>query len=205
MNTASGPVEEQIFDIKQRRWPICYMLEGANPDGIRKAREYMSGQLQNAILMVMNSAHEAVEEAISRLTPEAILFIERHRHYACFWDKADGVRGLGAFWLVDATHCLLDLKLIRTYFDPRPDINRYVNTWTYIGKLVIKRMEPNFPPIPTKDAEEKVEVEPLVPESQSPLLADPPPNSFTLPMSDGVRPSEGPLLTWLHRIWARWP
>lgn len=32
MNTAYGPVEEQIFDIRQRRWPICYELKGENPE-----------------------------------------------------------------------------------------------------------------------------------------------------------------------------
>jgi hypothetical protein len=65
---------------------------------------------------------------------------------------------LGAFWLRDATDFLLDLKLIRTYFDPRQEVNRYVNTWTYIGKLVIKRMEPNFPPISSGDAEKRFTV-----------------------------------------------
>ena len=42
MNTAYGPVEEQIFDIKQRRWPICYQLEGDNPEDLMKAREILS-------------------------------------------------------------------------------------------------------------------------------------------------------------------
>jgi hypothetical protein len=150
MNTASGPVEEQIFDIRQRRWPICYMLEDANSDGIRRAKEYLSGQLYDAILMVMNSEHEAVDEAISRLTPEAVRLIEHNRVYDYFWIANDDVGKLGAFWMGDAIDCLLGLKLIRTYFEARHDANRYVNTWTYLGKLVIKRMEPNFPPVPPR-------------------------------------------------------
>jgi hypothetical protein len=79
MNTAYGPVEEQIFDIRHRRWPICYRLEGENLEDIQKARHFLTAQFQNAIRMVMNSAHDAVEEAISRLTPEALKFIERRR------------------------------------------------------------------------------------------------------------------------------
>jgi hypothetical protein len=205
MNTASGPVEEQIFDIKHRRWPICYMLEGVDPDGIARAREYLSSQLQNAILMVMNSAHEAVEEAISRLTPEAIQFIERHRDYDLFWLKDDDVGRLGARWMSDAKACLLNLKLIRAHFDPRPETNRYVYRWTYTGKLVIRMMEPNFPTILPKDAEEKIELATVVPESQSLPPADPPRNFFTFLTSDGVRPSGGPLLTWLRRTWAKRP
>jgi hypothetical protein len=106
MNTAYGPVEEQIFDIKQRRWPICYRLEGENPEDIQKAKEYLSGQLQNAIRMVMNSAHEAVEEAIGRLSSEALRFIERHKRYVYFWTADEDVGRLGARWLADAEACL---------------------------------------------------------------------------------------------------
>jgi hypothetical protein len=189
MNTAYGPVEEQIFDIKQRRWPICYRLKGENPEDIQKAREYLSGQLQNAIRMVMNSAHEAVEDAISRLTPEALQFIERHRNYVYFWIVDKDVGRLGARWMADATACLLDLKLIRAYYEPIPEVNRFVYTWTYIGKLVVTRMEANFPPIPPDD-----------------VPRHPPPGSFSLPTPDGgVRPGSGSLLTWLHGLWARRP
>ena len=214
MNTAWGPAEKQIFDIKQRRWPICYMLEGVSPEGIRSTRAYLSGQLQNAILMVMNNAHEAVEEAISRLTPLALQLIEKQNH-DYFWiePKIGGV--FHSSWMTDATACLLELKLIRAYFEPDPEVNRYVYTWTYTGRLLRNRMRPNFHPIPPGDANENVEVDPVVPESQRTLPADSPPNSLTLltsdtlptsetlPTSDGVRSSRGSLLTWLHRIWAR--
>jgi len=43
--------------------------------------------------MVMNSPHEAVEEAISRLTPEAILFMQRHTTFVYFWMKDEDVEG----------------------------------------------------------------------------------------------------------------
>lgn len=200
MNTAFGPVEEQIFDIRQRRWPICYRLEDENPRGIQNAREFLSGELQNAIRMVMNSAHEAVEDAISRLTPEALRFIEKHNDYDYFWTEDKDV----GRWMTTAKACLLDLKLIRAYFEPKTDVNRYVYTWTYIGKLVVTRMKPNFPPIPPSDVKEKIEVDPAVPESQSFLPASPPPSSLPLPTpDDGARLSGGSLLTWLHGLWAR--
>jgi hypothetical protein len=179
MNTAYGPVEGQIFDIRQRRWPICYSLEGENPEDIQKAREFLSGQLQNAIRMVMNSEHEAVEEAISRLTPEDFRVMEEYRNSVYFWVGDADVGRLGMRWLADALARLLELKLIRAYFEPTP-VNRFVYTWTYIGKLVIKRIEPNFPPIPPSDVKEKTKAGPVVPESQS-----------------------GSLLTWLYGLWAR--
>lgn len=204
MNTAYGPVEEQIFDIKQRRWPICYRLEGENAEDIQKARKYLSGQLQNAIRMVLNSAHEAVEDAISRLTPEALQFIEHHRDYVYLWIADKDVGRGGALWMAAALACLLDLKLIRAYFEPTAEVNRYVYTWTYIGKRVVTRMKPNFPPIPPSDVKEKIAVDPVVPESQSSLPPYPPPGSFPLPTpDDGVRPGGGSLLTWLYGLWAR--
>jgi hypothetical protein len=186
MNTAYGPVEEQIFDIKQRRWPICYTLQGENPEDIKNSREFLFDQLQNAIRMVMNSAHEAVEEAISRLTIETLRFIELNRHWTYFWTKDEDVGRLGHRWVVDAETQLLDLKLIQGYFEPKE--NRFVYNWTYTGKLAIKRMDPNFPPIPPGD------------------VPVPPTGAVTLPTpNDGVHPGGGSVLTWLHGIWARRP
>jgi hypothetical protein len=181
MNTVFGPVEEQIFDIRQRRWPICYRLQDENPRDIQNAREFLSGQFQNAIRMVMNSEHEAVEEAISRLTPEVLRVMEMYRDAGYFWMADDEVTRVGVRWLADAFARLLDLKLIRAYFEPAANVNRFVYTWTYSGKLAIKRMEPNFPPIPPSDVREKTEVHPVVPE----------------------RPHGGPLLNWLYGLWAR--
>jgi hypothetical protein len=159
LNTVYGAVEEQIFDIKQRRWPICYRLGGEDPEDIKKAREFLSGQLQTAIRLVMNSTHEAVEEAISRLTPEALQFVERHRDYGLFWTKDEDKGRLGTFWASAATACLLDLQLIRVYFEPDPKIKQYVYAWTYTGKLVIQRMEPNFPPVPFDHVKEKTKAD----------------------------------------------
>jgi len=200
MNTAYGPVEEQIFDIKQRRWPICYRLEGENQVDIQKAGNYLSRQLQNAIRMVMNSAHEAVEDAISRLTPDALRMMERNRNYVYFWIV--DVEVIGALWMAAALACLLDLKLVRTYFEPK--VNRYVYTWTYIGKLVVTRMEPNFPPVPPGDAKEKTRVDSVIPENQSSLPAQRPPISLPVPApNDDARRGNNSLLTWLYGLRAR--
>ncbi len=205
MNIAYGPVEEQIFDIKQRRWPICYRLEGENREDIQKARKYLSDELQNAIRMVMNCEHEAVEEAISRLTPEVIRIMEIYRDSGWFGIADADVTRVGVRWVADAFGRLLDLKLIRAYFEPAaPNVTRFVYTWTFIGKLVVKRMEPNFPPTPPSDVKEKIEVDPTVPENQSSLPASTAPGSSPLPTpDDGVRPRGGSLLTWLYGLWAR--
>ena len=39
MNTAFGPAEELIFDLRHRRWPICYKLEGEDGEAIRNTRK----------------------------------------------------------------------------------------------------------------------------------------------------------------------
>jgi hypothetical protein len=203
MNDAYGPPEKQIFDIKQRRWPICYRLKGENPEDIHKVSKFLSGQLQNAIRTVMDSSHEAVEDAISRLTPQALQFIERHRNFIYFWTPDRDVGRVGALGTAAAMACLLDLKLIRAFFGPTPDVNRYVYTWTYIGKLVKTKMEPHFPPIPPRDVKEEIEVAPAIPENQSSLPADPGPNSLSLPTPDDtVRPRGGSLRTRMYDLWA---
>jgi hypothetical protein len=194
MNTAYGPVEEQIFDIRQRRWPICYRLEGEDIEDIRKVEEFLTGELQNAIRMVMNSAHEAVEEAIGRLTPEAILFMQRHIAFAYFWITDEDVGRLGAQWMANAAACLLDLNLVRVYFEPEAD--RFVYTWTYIGKLAIKKMKPSFPPIPPDVAANPPDIVPV----------NLPPGSVACPASDeGSHPSGGSLLRWLYGLWGKRP
>jgi hypothetical protein len=205
MNTIYGPVEEQIFDLKQRRWPICYRLEGESPEDIQKARKYLSDELQNAIRMVMNSGHEAVEEAISRLTPEVLRVMEDYRDAGWFGIADADLTRVGVRWVADAFARLLDLRLIRAYFEPSaPNVNRFVYTWTYTGKLVIKKIERNFPPIPPRDIKEKIAVDPAVPESQSSLPVSLPPGSLPLPTpNDGVRPGGGSLLTWMRGLWAR--
>jgi hypothetical protein len=205
MNTAYGPVGEQIFDIKERRWPICYGLKGENPEDIRKAREFLSGEIQTAIRMVMSSAYEAVDEAISRLNSEAVRFIANHRNYVYFYTADEDVGRLGNAWFSRAEACLLDLKLIPAYFEPKAD--RFVYTWTYTGKLVVKRMESYFPPLPPCDVKEKIKAElVIIPESQSSLPASPPSDASTLSTpDDGVRPGRGSLLTWLSGLRARRP
>jgi hypothetical protein len=205
MNTAYGPVEEQIFDIRQRRLPIFYELESENPEDIRKAREFLAGQFQTAIRMVMNSAHESVEEAISKLTIEAVRFIERHRDYAYFYSADEDVGRLGHYWMSAAQACLLDLKLIRAYFESDPQVNRYVYTWTYTGKLAVKRMAPNFLTLPPRDVRES-KAEPTIPASQSSILASPQPETSAPSTPDkDVRPRGGSLLSWLFGLWARRP
>jgi hypothetical protein len=132
--------------------------------------------------MVMKSEHEAVEEALNKITPEVVRIMEIHRNSTYFWMADEDVTRVGVRWAADAFARLLDLQLTRAYFEPAPNVNRFVYTWTYTGKFAIKRMESNFPPISRSDVKGKPEV--------------PRPE-------DGARPVRGPALPWLRGLWTR--
>jgi hypothetical protein len=142
MNTAFGPAEELIFDLRHRRWPICYKLDGEDGETIRNTRKLLGEQIQMALCSAMTSEHKAVEDASRRLSAETIMFMEWHAHHDLFWNDSKGQSVLQAAALGFIDHAvdrLLDLKLMDCFFDP--NLQRFVYRWTYIGKLVLKKLD----------------------------------------------------------------
>jgi hypothetical protein len=160
MNTAWGPTEELIFDLRHRRWPICYKLESEDGEAIRNTRKLLREQIQIALRSAMDSEHQAVEDASRRLSTWTIMFMEWHAHHDLFWYPHADVTVLQAAALGSIDHAvdrLLDLKLIDCFFDP--DLKRFVYQWTYIGKLVLKKL--NITPRSHPDATKVVSDDPL--------------------------------------------
>jgi hypothetical protein len=142
MNTAFGPPEELIFDLRHRRWPICYKLEGEGGEAIRNTRKLLEEQIQIALLSAMNSEHQAVEDASRRLSTPTIEFMEWHVDHDLFWWNHGDVTILqrAALSFIDhAVDRLLDLRLIDCFFDSNQ--KRFVYRWTYLGKLVLKKLD----------------------------------------------------------------
>jgi hypothetical protein len=142
MNTAFGPAEELIFDLRHRRWPICYKLVGDEGEAIRSTKKLLGEQIQMALRSAMDSEHQAVEDASRRLSAETILYIGWHVHHDVFWDDDSQMTVLqrAALSFVDhAVDRLLDLNLIDCFFDP--GLKRFVYRWTYLGKLVLKKLD----------------------------------------------------------------
>ena len=84
MNTAFGPAEELIFDLRHRRWPICYKLEGEDGEVIRNIRKLLGEQIEIALRSAMGSEHQAVEDASRRLSTETIMFMGWYAHHDVF-------------------------------------------------------------------------------------------------------------------------
>lgn len=142
MNTAYGPAEKQIFDLRHRRWPICYELQGEGDEAVRDAKSLLGEQIEFVLRSAMNSEHEAVEDASRRLSAGTVMFMESYAHHDVFWyDKTHQtvLQAAALGFLDQAVDRLLDLKLIDCFFDH--DRNRFVYRWTYIGKLVLKKLD----------------------------------------------------------------
>jgi hypothetical protein len=168
MNTAFGPAEALMFDLQHRRWPICYKLEGEDSEAIRITKKVLGEQIEIALRSAMNSEHQAVEDASRRLSTETIMFMGWHAHHDVFWNDSKGQTILQAAALGFIDHAidrLLDLKLIDCFFDP--DMKKFVYRWTYIGKLVLKKLD--IKPRSSPDFTKAVSDNPLT-EAESPLV-----------------------------------
>ena len=141
MNTAFGPAEELLFDLRHRRWPICYKLQGEDGQEIRSTRKFLSEEFQIALRSAMNSEHQAVEDASKRLSSETIMFMSWHASHDVFWNDLGNRTVLQQAALGFINHAidrLLDLELIDCSFDPV--LKRFVYRWTYLGKLVLRKL-----------------------------------------------------------------
>jgi hypothetical protein len=142
MNTAFGPAEELIFDLRHHRWPICYELADSNYEAIRKTRRLLGEQFEIALRSAMENDHQAVEDASRRLSAETIMVMGWHADQIFFWrDRSDDrILQAAAMGFIDRAYDrLLDLELIDCVF--YQNLNRFVYRWTYIGKLVLKKLD----------------------------------------------------------------
>jgi hypothetical protein len=130
MNTAYGPVEDQVFDLKSRRFPVEYHLDDKSDRAAVKVA--FEGKLLNRIANALNSSHTAAARALRRLNEDCLRLIEATKALQAFPDKTAAECGLGDFRATISR--LLDLELIFT--DVNPETKCYSYHWTYIGELV---------------------------------------------------------------------
>ena len=69
MNEFYGPAERQIFDIRHRRWPICYHLSPEAAEHGAKARADVAQRLQEAIAQALAAEHQAAIDVARMLAP----------------------------------------------------------------------------------------------------------------------------------------
>jgi hypothetical protein len=137
MNEHYGSADQQIFDLKSRRFPIRFTADPVSPDGLDETKRQLRISVERAIRLALRSEYEAVEDIIGSLDSESMRQLRMCARWDRFWDAAGN--SVSAQAAMDAANRhLLALKLIRVTWDSeRQD---YVHSWTYLGVRTLIRL-----------------------------------------------------------------
>jgi len=146
MNTAYGEADDQIFDIKHRRWPIRYKVDyeiGEDENYLKDVSKKLEGDLLLALRSAIANEHEEVNRIIECLDVNCLNLIQKYGKTDCFSAPTDFVLGVPQGELdTPAFNCaverLLGLGVLRC--DVNPAEGLYAYHWTYIGTLVCERL-----------------------------------------------------------------
>jgi len=141
MNSHYGVPEEQVFDLRNRRFGVRYSLHQASDRELVKAK--LESDLSIAILGALQSTHAAAERAQRRLNEDCLRLIVWTAKCNSFPDEVAKQCNLSDFRAtIDR---MLDLDLLFTHV--APDKPHYAYHWTYVGELVrsalLKRLHPS--------------------------------------------------------------
>jgi hypothetical protein len=130
MNTKYGPPEDQVFDLRNRRFGVCYSYD--KDSDIAHVKQEFHNDFSKAILGALASTHNAAVKAERRLNEDCLKLIASTRTLNSFTDEIAKQCGLNDFRAtIDR---LLDLELLFT--EVAPDKPHYGYHYTYIGELV---------------------------------------------------------------------
>jgi hypothetical protein len=137
MNEHYGPAEQQIFDIKSRRFPIRYTLNPDAPAGLDETKQRLRSSIEQAIRLALRSEYAAVEDIIESLDGQSLSILRETAKYNQFWRSEES--GLFYKAAADAAYRhLLALRLIRATWDH--PLQNYVYEWTYLGLQTLIRL-----------------------------------------------------------------
>ncbi|HUQ71354.1 MAG TPA: hypothetical protein VM165_17635 [Planctomycetaceae bacterium] len=149
-----GSIEDMPIDVRNRRFPIRYKLQGADPASVYKE---LVSDLRRAIEAVVYSDYQSLIEAERRLDANCLHVIQFFHERPCFHTQVTepqpGVTFVGSMGgvatsvLNAAIPRLLDLRLIYCHFDSRQHL--YAYHWTYLGRMYIELKWPGtqLPPL----------------------------------------------------------
>jgi hypothetical protein len=168
MNESFGTRFEVPFDVRNRRFPITYCLPLAyslapeDSTSRTTVKEELSRTLRKAIEEAEKAENEAAEEALKRLDMVAVDIMRSNPGAEYFHLRAPQPNEDPSHFIIQnqAVARLLDLKLLRYNCSPEDIGLRWAYHWTYMGKLVMKKIGVQVSPIPTP------------PESSAPVASD---------------------------------
>ena len=141
MNEHYGVADEQIFDIRHRRFPIRYTLApDSSKDQAEAARKKLTRSLGEAISMARYAEHELVNEIISSLDEHCIGLMRDLGRSPWFRSEPRDTVGkvLGFQSRDSAVVRMLALKIVRC--EQLPSDTTYIYRWTHLGKLILEKL-----------------------------------------------------------------
>ena len=141
MNTAFGPPENLLFDLRHRRWPITYHLELNLNEVIKEQKKKLVVEFKNAIQAAAQEEHAATLNAISRLDSNCLQWMTTLGNED--WFTPPPRKTYAEVWgnqaVDNALIRLLEIGILRC--DVNPTEGKYAYHWTYFGKLVLYYLE----------------------------------------------------------------
>lgn len=150
MNTAKeyGTADEQTFDIKHRRNPICYELPAGSDEAQRgDVRGKLSETIEAAVRASMKYEHQRVTEVISCLDQHCLQQLVTYgQSDSIVISQISGV-GAGGLAIAFQQHLhtisrLLELRLLACHskFNADASAASYEYRWTYLGRQAARQM-----------------------------------------------------------------
>lgn len=145
MNENYGPREDLPFDVRSKRHPIDYKLNTSQKKPERRnIRKNLTKWIKTAIITCMDSEHEGINDAISRLDILCLLVCQVYRNVPYFRDLGQDDVNRNRFQnfinvqgFRTAIYRLLDLKLLKTDAHSQ----KYAYHWTHRGQLLLKELK----------------------------------------------------------------
>jgi len=140
LNTAYGPPDELPFDLKHRRFPLTYSVTSQTKDKLSEVEAALSGDIESAIAACGAAEHTMVLQRIERLDVHCLRWMKDLGHGDYFEAPERRTMGeiVGSQRLDDGLIRLIELELLRC--DVSPGGKLYAYHWTYLGKLVLRRL-----------------------------------------------------------------
>jgi hypothetical protein len=142
MNEAYGERKDLPFDVRNRRFPIDYNLHADTMERKDKVQADLIVWLVTAISTAVQNENRAVDDAIERLDAQCVHMLHANKDTHYFHIKEPKNRGeqLDAVFTGNTISRLLELKILRYHFALTDLGHQWAYHWTYLGKLVLKKM-----------------------------------------------------------------
>ena len=141
MNEAYGERKDLPFDVRNRRFPIDYNLHADKMERKDKVQEQLIDGLVTATSTAVQNENRAVDDAIERLDRSASASSSEQPD-ALFPHQGAGEEGRATRRRLCHQRRLapLDLRILRYNFALVDVGHQWAYHWTYLGKLVLKKM-----------------------------------------------------------------